>query len=238
MGRATGRRKGMRQGKRKDVKKSEDGPPSTAGAEVLDSLDDAKIDVLREVCNVGAGHAATALSQLIGRRVDLEVPKVLLEDIGKVPDIAGGPGSLVAGLFFQILGEARGHIFMIFPEESARFIVALACGEKEVGSLEEEMHVSAMKEVGNILASAFLSAISQLSGLSLIPSVPGLAYDMAGSILDDVLIELSMLADKALVIETLFKEADEKIDGHFFLLPDPQTLTATLKAVEKAGRGA
>lgn len=206
------------------------------GDAVLGSLDDAKIDVLREVCNVGAGHAATALSQLIGRRVDLEVPKVRLEDIGKVPAIAGGPDSLVAGLFFQILGEARGHIFMIFPEESARFIVSLACGEKEIQSLEEEIHVSAMREVGNILASAFLSAISQLSGLSLIPSVPGFAHDMAGSILDHALIELSMLADKALVIETIFKEVDEKIDSHFFLLPDPHTLTATLRAVEKAGR--
>lgn len=207
------------------------------GAAVLGSLDEAKIDVLREVCNVGAGHAATALSQLIGRRVDLEVPRVRLEDIGRVSAIAGGPDSLVAGLFFQILGEARGHIFMIFPEESARFIVSLACGEKEIQSLEEEIHISAMKEVGNILSSAFLSAISQLSGLSLIPSVPGFAHDMAGSILDHVLIELSMLADKALVIETLFKEVDEKIDSHFFLLPDPQTLTATLRAVEQAGRG-
>lgn len=211
--------------------------PVPDGASVLGSLDEAKIDVLREVCNVGAGHAATALSQLIGRRVDLEVPKVRLEDIGRVSAIAGGPDSLVAGLFFQILGEARGHIFMIFPEESARFIVSLACGENEIQSLEDEIHISAMKEVGNILVSAYLSAISQLSGLSLIPSVPGFAHDMAGSILDHVLIELSMLADKALVIETLFKEMDEKIDGHFFLLPDPQTLTATLRAVEKAGRG-
>jgi len=211
--------------------------PVPDGAAILGSLDEAKIDVLREVCNVGAGHAATALSQLIGRRVDLEVPKVRLEDIGRVSAIAGGPDSLVAGLFFQILGEARGHIFMIFPEESARFIVSLACGENEIQSLEDEIHISAMKEVGNILASAFLSAISQLSGLSLIPSVPGFAHDMAGSIIDHVLIELSMLADKALVIETLFKEMDEKIDSHFFLLPDPQTLTATLRAVEKAGRG-
>ena len=92
-----------------------------------------------------------------------------------------------------------------------------------------------MREIGNILASAFLSAIGQLAGLSLIPSVPGYARDMAGSILDLVLIELSRLEDTALVIETVFREAGEGIHGHFFLLPDPQTLEATLRAAERAG---
>jgi chemotaxis protein CheC len=92
-----------------------------------------------------------------------------------------------------------------------------------------------MQEIGNILASAFLSAIGQLAGLSLIPSVPGYARDMAGSILDLVLIELSRLADTALVIETVFIAVGEGIRGHFFLLPDPNTLDATLRAAERAG---
>ena len=99
------------------------------------------------------------------------------------------------------------------------------------------MSISTIKEVGNILSSAFLGAIGQLSGLTLIPSVPGFSYDMAGSILDYVLIELSRLADKALVIETAFKEGREEIKGHFFLLPDPHTLDAMLRALEGTGRG-
>lgn len=203
---------------------------------MFEKLDTRKIDVLREVCNVGAGHAATALSQLIGRKVLLDVPEVLLEDIGQVPEIAGGSGSLVIGLFFRILGDARGNIFMIFPEESARSVLSLMMVEKKQIDFEGEMNVSAMKEVGNILASAFLSAISQLSGLNLIPSVPGFSYDMAGSILDTVLIEISRLADKALVIETDFKEKGTKIQSHLFLLPDPHTLSVILKAVDRAGR--
>lgn len=211
--------------------------PERVAAAALNRLEEGEVDILREVCTVGAGHAATALSQLIGRQIDLEVPRVRLVDIGKVPEVAGGADALVAGLFFRILGEARGHIFMIFPEKSALSIVGLATGEENVGDLREEIHISAMREVGNILASAFLSAISQLSGLSLIPSVPGFACDMAGSILDGALIELSMLADRALVIETVFREADEKIESRFFLLPDPHTLTATLQAVKEAGRG-
>jgi chemotaxis protein CheC len=114
----------------------------------------------------------------------------------------------------------------------------VALGGREV-SPDDPLGVSAMREIGNILASAFLSAIGQLAGLSLIPSVPGYARDMAGSILDPVLIELSRLADTALVIETVFREAGEGIRGHFFLLPDPRTLEAMLSAAERTGsRGA
>lgn len=222
---------------RKHRERADDDSPESRVAAELNPLEEREVDILREVCTVGAGHAATALSQLIGKQVNLEVPRVRLVDIGKVPAVAGGADAIVAGLFFQILGDARGHIFMIFPEKSALSIVGLASGDEDVDNLREEIHISAMREVGNILASAFLSAISQLSGLSLIPSVPGFACDMAGSILDGALIELSMLADRALVIETVFREVDEKIESRFFLLPDPHTLTTTLRAVKEAGRG-
>jgi chemotaxis protein CheC len=204
---------------------------------MFEKLNSREIDILREVSNIGAGHAATALSQLIGRRINLEVPEVVLEDISKVAEIAGGADALVAGLYFQILGDSRGNIFMIFPAASARAIVALATGQEMLSDFQDEMSVSTIKEVGNILSSAFLSAISQLTGLSLIPSVPGFAYDMAGSILDYVLIEISRLADKALVIETAFTEGREEIKGHFFLLPDPHTLDVMLRALEGTGRG-
>jgi chemotaxis protein CheC len=200
---------------------------------MFEKLDAARLDILKEICSVGAGHAATALSQLTGRRIDLEVPRVLFARIQDVPDIAGGAETLVAGLHFRILGDARGVILMIFPEESARGIVRLVSGRPEP-DLEEPLAKSALQEIGNILTSAFLSAIGQLSGLSLIPSVPGYARDMAGAILDLVLIELSRLADSALVIETAFLAAGEGIRGHFFLLPDPHTLEATLRAVERA----
>lgn len=201
---------------------------------MFEKLDGARLDILREICSVGAGHAATALSQLIGRRINLEVPRVRFVKVQDVPNIAGGAETVVDGLFFRILGDARGVILMIFPEKSGREIVRLVLGGRETDP-EDQMSVSAMREIGNILTSAFLSAIGQLAGLSLIPSVPGYARDMAGSILDLVLIELSRLEDTALVIETLFLEGGEGIHGHFFLLPDPQTLEATLRAVEKAG---
>ena len=201
---------------------------------MFEAMEESRLDILREICTIGAGHAATALSQLTGRRIDLEVPRVRFERVEEVPRIAGGAETVVDGLFFRILGDARGVILMIFPEESGREIVRLALGGREPEP-EDPLCVSAMREIGNILTSAFLSAIGQLAGLSLIPSVPGYARDMAGSILDLVLIELSRLEDTALVIETVFREAGEGIRGHFFILPDPHTLEATLKAAERAG---
>lgn len=201
---------------------------------MFERLDESRLDILREICTIGAGHAATALSQLTGRRINLEVPQVRFARVEEVPRIAGGAETVVDGLYFRILGDARGVILLIFPEESGREIVRLALGGREHDP-EGLLSVSAMREIGNILASAFLSAIGQLARLSLIPSVPGYARDMAGSILDLVLIELSRLEDTALVIETVFREAGEGIHGHFFLLPDPRTLEAMLRAAERAG---
>lgn len=201
---------------------------------MYEKLDERRLDILREIFTVGAGHAATALSQLTGRRIDLEVPRVRFESVEEVPRIAGGAETVVAGLYFHILGDARGVILLILPEESARSMVHIVCGG-EPPDLESPIAISAMQEIGNILASAFLSAVGQLSGLSLIPSVPGYARDMAGSILDLVLIELSRLADTALVVETVFGEQGEGVRGHFFLLPDPRTLEAMIRAVERAG---
>jgi chemotaxis protein CheC len=201
---------------------------------MFERMSESRLDILREICTIGAGHAATALSQLTDRRIDLEVPKVLFARIEEVPAIAGGAETVVDGLYFRILGDARGVILMLFPEESGREVIRLALGGREP-SPGDPLGVSAMREIGNILASAFLSAIGQLAGLSLIPSVPGYARDMAGSILDPVLIELSRLEDTALVIETVFREAGEGIRGHFFLLPDPRTLEAMLGAAERTG---
>jgi chemotaxis protein CheC len=201
---------------------------------MFESISEARLDILREICMIGAGHAATALSQLTGRRIDLEVPRVRFESVQDVPRIAGGAETVVDGLYFHILGDARGVILMIFPEESGREIVRLVLGGQEVPP-EDPLSISAMREIGNILTSAFLSAIGQLAGLSLIPSVPGYARDMAGSILDLVLIDLARLEDTALVIETVFGAEGAGIRGHFFLLPDPHTLEAMLRAAEQAG---
>jgi chemotaxis protein CheC len=201
---------------------------------LFDRLDARGLDTLREICNIGAGHAATAFSQITGKQIDLEVPKVRVAGLSKVPQIVGGAEEPVVGLYLRILGEARGNIFMIFPADSALALLSLLGAAPPPGGahpFEDEVAISSLKEVGNILASSYLTAINKLTGLVLIPSVPSFAYDMAGSIVDYVLIEVGRISDVALVVETVFLEQSDRIYGHVFLIPDPQSLAAILKTV-------
>lgn len=196
-------------------------------------LTDGQLDALREISNIGMGHAATALSQLIGERVRLRVPQVSVTDIAQVPELLGGSERVVVGVTLQVLGDARGNILLIFPEISASQLLARLLGREETALAIDEITGSTLKEVGNILASAYLNALGSLLHLTLIPSIPLLAHDMAGAVVDHVLIELSMAGDLALMVDTEFQGESpnqEAIKGHFFLLPDPQSLDLVLQA--------
>ncbi|AJE04441.1 chemotaxis protein CheC [Geobacter pickeringii] len=198
----------------------------------FDSLTEEHLDALREVSNIGVAHAATALSQLIGRSISLQVPKVLMTEITKVPEAFGGAEKIVVGIYLQMLGDARGNILIVLPRESAlKLLSRLLPREKSEGALLTELEISALKEVGNILASAYLNALGTLMHKTLIPSVPVLSFDMAGAVIDYVLIELGEVGDLALVVETEFFGEDEKINGQFFLLPDPDSLKIILNAI-------
>jgi chemotaxis protein CheC len=197
-------------------------------------LSEAQLDALKEISNIGMGHAATALSQLIGEQIRLRVPRVTVTDISQVPELMGGAEKVVAGITLQILGDARGNILLVFPRESAQRLLACLLRQEEKGLVLNEISVSTLKEVGNILASAYLNALGSLLHMTLIPSVPLFAYDMAGAVVDYVLIELSQAGDLALMVETEFHGASSDaaaIKGHFFLLPDPASLHLVLDAV-------
>jgi chemotaxis protein CheC len=200
-------------------------------------LTDVQLDTLKEISNIGMGHAATALSQMIGQRISLRVPRVSVTEIDRVPEQLGGAETLLVGITLQILGDARGSIMLLFPQESAHRLIRCLLNRDERGLVMNELAVSALKEVGNILASAYLSAIGSLLHKTLIPSVPLLAYDMAGAVVDYVLIELSQGGNLALMVETDFlAEGDEnqRIRGHFFLMPDPRTLDIFLRVLTGA----
>jgi chemotaxis protein CheC len=196
-------------------------------------LTDGQLDALKEISNIGMGHAATALSQLIGETVRLRVPQVSVTDIAQVPELLGGSERVVVGITLQVLGDARGNILLIFPEKSACQLLARLLGREETDLELNEISASTLKEVGNILASAYLNALGSLLHMTLIPSIPLLAHDMAGAVVDQVLIELSMAGDLALMVDTVFQgdSPDQKpIKGHFFLLPDPGSLDLVLRA--------
>lgn len=199
---------------------------------VFSGLKDNQLDALVEISNIGVGHAATALSQLIGNSVDIKAPSVSVSEISDVPDLLGGAESPVVGIFLKMLGDARGNILFILPMGSADSLVSLLLRKKLCAEdIFSEVSLSALKEVGNILASAYLSALGAMMRISLIPSTPNVSFDMAGAIVDYTLIELCRAEDKALMVETEILIKNDGVKGNFFLLPDPGSLDVILEAV-------
>ncbi len=201
--------------------------------EVLE-LTPVQLDALKEIGNVGAGNAATALSQIINKRIDMNVPKVSILPLGDVPDMVGGPDTMVAGVYLRVFGQAPGSILFLLPINSAFDLVNMLMGKGKESRQDHTftaMDESALMEIGNILASAYLNALSYFTKLTLLPSIPALAMDMAAALLNVVLVQLGQMGDHALVIETLFTTDDNGVNGHFFLVPDPGSLSSILVAI-------
>ena len=199
--------------------------------DILD-LSAMQLDALREIGNVGAGNSATALSQIINRKIEMNVPEVAIVPLNEVPDLVGGADAMVAGVFLRVYGKAPGSVLFFLPKDSAFYLVDTLMG-REHGSTNnlDFMDESALMEIGNILAGAYLNALAHFTKLTLLPSIPALAIDMAGAILSVVLVQLGQMGDHALVIETEFLSEDDGIRGHFFLVPDPGSLETILSAV-------
>jgi chemotaxis protein CheC len=191
-----------------------------------------QLDALREIGNVGAGNSATALSQVINRRIDMNVPKVSMVPLEVVPDLVGGPDAVVVGIFMRVYGKAPSNILFLLPQKSAFYLVDTLMGKPrgQTTSLDF-MDESALMEIGNILSGAYLNAFFTFTQITMLPSIPALAMDMAGALLNVVLAQLGQMGDRALVIETEFLSEDDGINGQFFLVPDPGSLETIIHAV-------
>lgn len=196
------------------------------------------LDALKEVGNIGAGHAATALSQLINKKVDMTVPSARIISFNEMMQLVGGPEDIVASVFCRIEGDAPGSIYFMMPIHDASKLMQRIIGDPTL-SLEQtndsELIISALQEVGNIVAGSYLSSFSDFTKLRLIPTIPATSIDMAGAILSFGLNELAPYTDMAIVIDTRFNENDEQtadhMTGYFFLLPDPPAFEKIFKAL-------
>lgn len=198
----------------------------------IDDLNNLQIDVLREIGNIGAGNAATALAKMLNRKIDMEVPRVKILEFKDVSETLGGAEIPVVGILLKVTGDLTGNIMFILQQKDAGMLVNMLMG-RPMGELNEftEIDISALKEVGNILAGSYLSSLSTLTNLKILPSVPDMAIDMAGAILSVPAIEFGKVGDTVLYIETEFSEGDEKVVGDFFLVPDVETYDILLKAL-------
>lgn len=197
----------------------------------LDGMDDMYYDILRELGNIGAGNATTALSVMMNRKLDMQVPKVALLDFNELAKIVGGEESIVAALYLFLEGDISGSMMFVLEDESAHTLVNGLMGRPlEANEPYSEMDLSALQEIGNIIAGSYLSALSSLTNLTITSSIPYLSIDMAASVLSIPAIEFGMIGDKALLIETEFGD-DLKINGYFLLIPELESYDVILKSL-------
>lgn len=191
-----------------------------------------QMDVLKEVGNIGAGHAATALSKLLDKPVDMMVPKVRMVPFEEIAESVGGIEQVVVAIFLRVDGETPGNMFFILTQESAKRLLSGIVGiEVESEDSYTEMELSALNEIGNILAGSYLTSLADFTNLNMQPTVPSLAIDMAGAILTYGLLQYGEMGDHALLIDTAFLEGKDKVEGHFFLIPDPESFDKIFAAL-------
>jgi len=193
------------------------------------NLSSLQLDALKEVSNIGAGNAATALSMMIGKKVDMTVPAV---NVVRLEDIVEENGEIeVAGTVVRVLGDIAGNILLVFENSTAENIIKKLVGSKQ--SPESEMGSSVLCEIANIISAAYMNSIAQLTNLAILPSVPATSYDMLGAILTTTFIESNQYDEYILDIETVFLDQDteENIGGHFYYIPMPGSLEKILKSI-------
>jgi chemotaxis protein CheC len=196
----------------------------------LESVTEQYFDVLKELGNIGAGNATTALAQMLQCKVDMKVPQVKLLEFGELGELMGGAEKIMAGIYLCVEGDITGSIMFLLGKEAARHLVAKLMGMELSGDDFTEMETSALKEIGNIITGAYLNSLSTITNLKIYPSVPALTIDMAGAILSVPAIEFGTLGDKILLIQTQFTD-DIDLDGFFVLVPDLESYGKILSAL-------
>lgn len=198
-------------------------------------LSELQKDALKEIGNICSGNAATALSQLFNKKIAMNVPDICFLPIEEVPKAVGGEDKLVLGLVVKILGDFPSVILLIFSRQDAKTLASFMTGKSypDKGGVISEIERSALKEIGVILTNAYLGALSVFVKWGIVPRVPELIEDMAGAMVDYILIELSSVSDYALLLKSEFKEEVTQVAGNFFLIPNPEGFDLILKAVER-----
>ncbi|MDE7060831.1 MAG: chemotaxis protein CheC [Lachnospiraceae bacterium] len=189
----------------------------------LEEMNHMQFDVLREIGNIGAGNATTALSQMLSSKIDMKVPKIDLLEFKELGELIGGAENIVVGILLTLQDDIDGMMMFLVEKKAAKSMVKLLMGGFCSGSEDDddfsEMELSAMQEIGNIIAGAYLSSLSALTNMKITSSVPYMAIDMAGAILSVPAIEFGKISDKALLIETEFGDVGEEVNGYFILIP-------------------
>ena len=193
-------------------------------------MNDETLDALAEMLNIGSGNAATALSQMIKKRIDIKIPSVTLSTIADAQNVFGDSERIVTSVYLQILGDATGVMLFSFDKNEAKKFADLVQGQKPgTTKVLNEMSSSALKEAATILSGSCLNAMAKVLNMKLLISAPGIIEDMGGAIISAVLAETQQNADYALVMNTDLYVVDEKVVAYFFFVPEAKSLNNIVK---------
>jgi len=195
------------------------------------------LDVLRELGNIGAGNAVTALASLLGREISMSNPVAQVVDFNEISNILNGPETFIAGVLVDMAGDMVGYILLVLEISNAYELVSMVLGEdrtspKNIGSTDfGEMELSALTEITNILIGSYISSLCTFTGMSIQPSVPEIAMDMLGAIMSIVAIQYGQIGDSVLLLSTKFNDMDREMAGHFFMIPDYDSYKLLMKSL-------
>ncbi len=197
----------------------------------IENLNSTLIDILKEIGNIGSGNAATALAKLINQKVDMNVPQVKILEFKNASEVLGGVETPVVGIYFEMSGDVVGNIMFVLDIESAKTLVNILFKRQNSEKDLDDMDISALSEVGNILAASYVNSLNKLTGLDIKISIPSVCIDMAGAILSVPFVQFGLLGDKILFIETEFTEDEKKVTGDIFLIPEVDSYTNILRNI-------
>jgi chemotaxis protein CheC len=187
-------------------------------------------DQLLEVVTVGAGNASSALSQMMEKRVNIEVPDAIVDDLENISSYIGDPDELITTILLKMSGEAPGFMLLMLPPQSALKLAGyLTKNYKKDVKILDEMDRSALREIGNIVTGNSITALSKFLNISIVQSIPEVVTDMMGSIVDSIVSEVGEETESVLVFRVNFSVEDHEIDGKLFFIFDP---TSTEKILE------
>ena len=194
------------------------------------------LDVFKEIGNIGAGNAASALAGLLSKRITMSVPDASVVPFSGIMSVLEGPETLIAGMLVDISGDLNGYILLLLGMKEAMSMVALALQETPRDTTAPDfaltdMELDTLSEISNILVGSFLSAISSFTGLKVRPSVPQIAIDMLGAIISIAMIEYGKIGDDVLFLKTQFNDLEGDVAGHFFLIPDYYSYRILIKSL-------
>ena len=192
----------------------------------------ADLDLLKEIGNIGAGNAASALSEMTGLPVSVNVPKCEMIGYSEIADKMGGAENVILGMLVQMSGDIEGFILLAQELHDARNTIKVLMGQEISESEEFNIEVyEPMREVCNILVGTYLSAISSMMQLNIILTVPEMTIDMAMAIMNVPVLVYGELGESVLMLDTKFGGAAENINGNFFLMPTMESLEVLKKAL-------